>query len=64
MRQIPEEYLVKREQDIQEAEGIFVHTPSAFALENLFNCAADVMGPVKNCNIAWSVRYGHRRHTS
>ena len=36
MRQIPEEYLVKREQDIQEAEGIFVHTPSAFALENLF----------------------------
>lgn len=36
MRQIPEEYLVKKEQDIQEAEGIFVHTPSAFALENLF----------------------------
>ena len=36
MRQIPEEYLVKREQDIQEAEGIFVHTPTAFALENLF----------------------------
>ena len=36
MRQVPEEYLVKREQDIQEAEGIFVHTPSAFALENLF----------------------------
>ena len=36
MRQIPEEYLVKREQDIQEAEGIFVPTPSAFALENLF----------------------------
>ena len=36
MRQIPEEYLVKREQDIQEAEGIFVHTPSAFALDNLF----------------------------
>lgn len=36
MRQIPEEYLVKREQDIQEAEGIFVHTPSSFALDNLF----------------------------
>ena len=36
MRQIPEEYLVKKEQDIQETEGIFVHTPSAFALENLF----------------------------
>ena len=36
MRQVPEEYLVKREQDIQEAEGIFVHTPTAFALENLF----------------------------
>ena len=36
MRQIPEEYLVKREQDIQEAEGIFVHTPTAFALDNLF----------------------------
>jgi AraC-like DNA-binding protein len=36
MRQIPEEYLVKKEQDIQEAEGIFVHTPSAFALETLF----------------------------
>ncbi len=35
-RQIPEEYLVKKEQDIQEAEGIFVHTPSSFALENLF----------------------------
>ena len=35
-RQIPEEYLVKREQDIQEAEGIFVHTPSSFALDNLF----------------------------
>ena len=36
MRQVPEEYLVKREQDIQEAEGIFVHTPSSFALDNLF----------------------------
>ena len=36
MRQIPEEYLVKKEQDIQEAEGIFVHTPTAFALDNLF----------------------------
>ena len=36
MRQILEEYLVKREQDIQEAEGIFVHTPSSFALDNLF----------------------------
>lgn len=36
MRQIPEEYIVKLEQDIQEAEGIFVHTPSAFAKENLF----------------------------
>ncbi len=34
--EIPEEYLVKKEQDIQKAEGIFVHTPSTFALENLF----------------------------
>ncbi len=34
--QVPEEYLVKKEQDIQEAEGIFVHTPSLFALDNLF----------------------------
>ena len=36
MRQIPEEYIVQKEQDIQEAEGIFVHTPSSFALDNLF----------------------------
>ncbi len=36
MRQVPEEYLVKKEQDILDTEGIFVHTPSAFALENLF----------------------------
>ena len=36
MRQIPEEYVVKMEQDILEAEGIFVHTPSAFAKDNLF----------------------------
>ncbi len=35
-RQIPEEYLVKKEQDIRRSEGIFVHTPSSFALENLF----------------------------
>ena len=36
MRQIPEEYVVKMEQDILDTEGIFVHTPSAFAKDNLF----------------------------
>ena len=36
MRQIPEEYVVKLERDILEAEGIFVHTPSVFAKDNLF----------------------------
>ena len=36
MRQIPEEYIVKMEQDILDAEGIFVHTPSVFAKYNLF----------------------------
>ena len=36
MRQIPEEYVVKMEKDILDAEGIFVHTPSAFAKDNLF----------------------------
>ena len=35
MRQVPEEYLV-REQDILEKEGIYVHSPSRFAKENLF----------------------------
>ena len=36
MRQVPEEYIVKMEQDILDAEGIFVHTPTAFAKDNLF----------------------------
>lgn len=36
MRQIPEKYVVKLERDIRETEGIFVHTPSVFAKENLF----------------------------
>lgn len=36
MRQIPQEYVVQKERDILEAEGIFVHTPSQFAKENLF----------------------------
>ena len=36
MRQIPEEYIVQKEQDILESEGIFVHTPSDFTKNNLF----------------------------
>ena len=35
MRQVPKEYLV-RETDILEKEGIFIHTPSPFAKENLY----------------------------
>lgn len=36
MRQVPEKFLVRGESDIQEKDGIFVHTPSPFARENLF----------------------------
>ena len=35
MREVPKEYIV-RETDIREKEGIFVHTPSPFAKENLY----------------------------
>ena len=46
MRQVPEEYIVKMEQDILDAEGIFVHTPTAFAKDNLFYMKS--AGPVWN----------------
>lgn len=36
MRQIPEEYIVRKETDILEREGIYVHTPSPFTRENLY----------------------------
>ena len=36
MRQIPEEHFVRKKEDILEQEGIYVHTPSPFAKENLY----------------------------
>ena len=38
MRQFPEEYLIKKEKGILERDGIYIHTPSQFASDNLY-CA-------------------------
>ena len=53
MAQVPEEYLVRKERDILEKEGIYVFTPSPFARENLFYI---LLGALYTCGPRYEVR--------